>query len=90
MVYEEVLDDLDRLQVFTSVVEGDAVDTEQRYSDEYLALPEDPRYRALSDIIVTSSNAEYIINQIPKDQPIIFAPDRNLGAHEVSLREGIP
>lgn len=35
--------------------------------------------KAHSDIIVTSSNAEYIINQIPKDQPILFAPDRHLG-----------
>ncbi len=35
--------------------------------------------KALSDIIVTSSNAEHIINQIPKDQKIIFAPDKHLG-----------
>lgn len=37
--------------------------------------------KALSDIIVTSSNAEYIINQIPKEQPIIFAPDKYLGGY---------
>ncbi len=37
--------------------------------------------KALSDIICTSSNAEKIINQIPKEQPIIFAPDRNLGKY---------
>jgi quinolinate synthase len=37
--------------------------------------------KALSDIICTSSNAEKIINSLPKDQPIIFAPDRNLGAY---------
>ena len=36
--------------------------------------------KALSDIIVTSSNAEHIINQLPKDQPILFAPDRHLGS----------
>jgi quinolinate synthase len=36
--------------------------------------------KALSDIIVTSSNAEAIINQIPKAQKIIFAPDKYLGA----------
>lgn len=36
--------------------------------------------KALSDIICTSSNAEKIIESIPKEQPIIFAPDRNLGA----------
>ncbi len=35
--------------------------------------------KALTDIIVTSTNAEHIIRQIPEDQPIIFAPDRNLG-----------
>ena len=37
--------------------------------------------KALSDIICTSSNAVHLINQIPKDQPIIFAPDRNLGRY---------
>ncbi|WP_271252798.1 quinolinate synthase NadA [Pseudanabaena sp. Chao 1811] len=37
--------------------------------------------KALSDIICTSSNAVEIVNQIPKDQPIIFAPDRNLGRY---------
>lgn len=37
--------------------------------------------KALSDIICTSSNAEHIIRQIPEDQPIIFAPDRNLGRY---------
>lgn len=36
--------------------------------------------KALSDIIVTSSSAEQILNQIPKDQKIIFGPDKNLGA----------
>jgi len=36
--------------------------------------------KALTDIVCTSSNAEKIINSIPKEQPIIFAPDRNLGA----------
>ena len=37
--------------------------------------------KALSDIICTSSNAIGIVESIPKDQPIIFAPDRNLGAY---------
>jgi quinolinate synthase len=37
--------------------------------------------KALSDIICTSSNAEAIVNSIPKDQAIIFAPDKNLGRY---------
>jgi quinolinate synthase len=37
--------------------------------------------KAQSDVIVTSSNAVKIVNQIPKDRGIIFAPDRNLGAY---------
>jgi len=39
--------------------------------------------KALSDIICTSSNAEKIVQSIPTDQPIIFAPDKNLGAYLV-------
>jgi quinolinate synthase len=35
--------------------------------------------KALSDIIVTSSNAVDIIKQLPPDQPIVFGPDRHLG-----------
>ncbi len=37
--------------------------------------------KALSDIICTSSNAVSIVRQIPEDQPIIFAPDQNLGRY---------
>lgn len=37
--------------------------------------------KALTDIVCTSSNAEKIIESIPKDKKIIFAPDRNLGAY---------
>ncbi|AFZ12425.1 quinolinate synthetase [Crinalium epipsammum PCC 9333] len=37
--------------------------------------------KAMSDIICTSSNAVKLVNQIPKDQPIIFGPDRNLGRY---------
>jgi quinolinate synthase len=37
--------------------------------------------KALSDIICTSSNAEKIIESLPKEQQIIFAPDKNLGAY---------
>lgn len=37
--------------------------------------------KALSDIICTSSNAQKIVESVPVDQPIIFAPDKNLGAY---------
>lgn len=37
--------------------------------------------KAQSDVICTSSNAVRIVNRIPKDRGIIFAPDRNLGAY---------
>ena len=37
--------------------------------------------KAMSDIICTSSNAEKIIESVPADQPIIFAPDKNLGGY---------
>jgi quinolinate synthase len=35
--------------------------------------------KALSDIVVTSTNAKVIIDSLPKDEKIIFGPDRNLG-----------
>lgn len=37
--------------------------------------------KALSDIIVTSSSAEKILSQVPKDQKIIFGPDKHLGGY---------
>lgn len=37
--------------------------------------------KALSDVICTSSNARIVVESFPKDQPIIFAPDKNLGAY---------
>ncbi len=35
--------------------------------------------KALSDVICTSSNAARVVESLPKDQPVIFAPDRHLG-----------
>ncbi len=40
--------------------------------------------KTMSDIICTSSNAEKIINSIPKETPIIFAPDKNLGRYLIN------
>ncbi|HRO76971.1 MAG TPA: quinolinate synthase NadA [Crocinitomicaceae bacterium] len=37
--------------------------------------------KAMSDIICTSSNALKIVQSVPENQPIIFAPDRNLGSY---------
>jgi quinolinate synthase len=45
--------------------------------------------KALSDIIVTSSNAEKIVASIPPDREILFAPDRHLGAF-LSKKTGRP
>jgi quinolinate synthase len=35
--------------------------------------------KTLSDIVCTSSNAKKVIESVPKEQPIVFAPDKNLG-----------
>jgi quinolinate synthase len=37
--------------------------------------------KSMTDIIVTSSNAEHIVASLPEDQKIIFAPDRHLGGY---------
>src|SRR3954451_14704390 len=39
--------------------------------------------KAMSDVICTSSNAVRIVEQIPKDQPIVFAPDKHLGRYVI-------
>lgn len=41
--------------------------------------------KALTDIVVTSANAIKIVESIPKDTPIIFAPDKNLGKYVMSI-----
>ena len=43
------------------------------------------RVKALSDVVVTSSNAKKIIDSFPLDQKIIFGPDRNLGNYLNSI-----
>lgn len=37
--------------------------------------------KALTDIVVTSSNAKEIVNSLPKNEKIIFGPDKNLGGY---------
>ena len=37
--------------------------------------------KAVTDVVVTSSNAREIVESFPKEQPLIFGPDRNLGAY---------
>jgi len=41
--------------------------------------------KALTDVVVTSSNALKIVNQLPQDQPILFGPDQNLGGYINSM-----
>jgi len=43
--------------------------------------------KALSDIVCTSSNALKIVESVPKNVPIIFAPDKNLGKYIIQKQE---
>ncbi|WP_244828544.1 quinolinate synthase NadA [Carboxylicivirga sediminis] len=43
------------------------------------------KIKALSDIVVTSTNAKNIVDSLPKDEKIIFGPDRNLGNYLNSI-----
>jgi len=73
------------LKAGCSLAESAPVDTFQKFKEahpDHLVVSyvnTSAAIKALTDIVCTSSNAELIINSIPKDQPIIFAPDRNLG-----------
>lgn len=55
----------------------------QQYPDHLVVsyVNSSAELKTLTDICCTSSNAETIINSIPADKGIIFAPDRNLGAY---------
>ncbi|PZR14021.1 MAG: quinolinate synthase [Archangium gephyra] len=52
-----------------------------KYPDHFVAtyVNSSAAVKAMSDVIVTSSNAVKIVSKIPKDRPIIFAPDQHLG-----------
>ena len=43
--------------------------------------------KAQSDLICTSSNAVDLVRQLPEDQPILFAPDRNLDPYAGATAE---
>ncbi len=70
-----------------SLAEGCPAPLLQRFKDKYpdhiliSYINCSAEVKAISDIICTSSNAVKIVEQIPKDQGIIFAPDRNLGRY---------
>ena len=42
------------------------------------------KIKTLTDIVCTSSNAKKVIASIPEDQPIVFAPDKNLGKYLIA------
>jgi quinolinate synthase len=70
-----------------SLADGCPADAFQRFRERYpnhiviSYINCSAEVKALSDIICTSSNAEKIIRQIPPEQPILFAPDQNLGRY---------
>jgi len=70
-----------------SLAEGCPAPLLQRFKDKYpdhiliSYINCSAEVKAISDIICTSSNAVKIVEQIPKEQGIIFAPDRNLGRY---------
>lgn len=76
-----------------SLAEGCPADEFKKFRDahpEHIAITyinSSTDVKALSDIICTSSNAEKIINQIPRDKPILFSPDRNLGKYLMKKTE---
>jgi quinolinate synthase len=53
----------------------------ERHPDHFVAtyVNSSAAVKAMSDVIVTSSNAVKIVSKIPQDRPIIFAPDQHLG-----------
>ncbi len=75
------------LEAGCSLAEGcpaDAFEEFRKLHPDHLAITYincTAEVKALSDIICTSSSAEKIISQIPKDKPILFSPDKNLGKY---------
>jgi quinolinate synthase len=73
------------LEASCSLVKGspvsDYLNWRRRYPDGVAVtyINSSAEVKAISDVIVTSSNAEQIINSIPKHRPILFGPDQHLG-----------
>lgn len=74
-----------------SLAEGCPADLLQKFKERYPGhilisyINCTAAVKAISDIICTSSNAVRIVNRIPKEQGIIFAPDRNLGRYVMKM-----
>jgi quinolinate synthase len=68
-----------------SLVEGCAYDDFKAFKEKYpdhevvMYINSSAQVKSLSDVICTSSNAVDIVNAIPADKKIIFAPDKHLG-----------
>lgn len=75
------------LKAGCSLADSAPADTFKKFKDKYPGhavityINCSAGMKALSDVICTSSNAQAIIESFPKDQKIIFAPDKNLGAY---------
>lgn len=75
------------LEAGCSLAEGcpkDAFETFVKNNPDHIVITyinSTAEVKALTDIVCTSSNAEKIIRQIPDNQKIIFAPDKNLGKY---------
>jgi quinolinate synthase len=75
------------LKAGCSLAESCPADTFKKFIDEHPGhvvityVNCSAEVKALTDIVCTSSNAVKIVESIPKDTPIIFAPDKNLGKY---------
>jgi len=70
-----------------SLADSCKADDLKKYKDEHLGymvvsyVNTTAAVKALTDVVVTSGNAEKIVSKLPKDENIIFGPDYNLGSY---------
>lgn len=75
------------LEASCSLVKGAPDDEYRRWRESHpdgiavTYINSSAEVKAISDVIVTSSNAEQIIRSIPENRPILFGPDKNLGRY---------